>query len=663
MFFNCVNLRSLDLSDFHTPKLKTMECMFDNDISLIGLDLSNFDTSLVTNMDKLFNNCRELIYLNLNNFNDTNNPKMDNFFPFGVKVNICIDEEKAPRIASKFIDLNSLSVNDCGNTCFTESKKIVTNERKCVDECEKSIYPYEFDNICYKTIPDEYLNQTDQNDDNNPDDYMSQTDFADLDESDINKPDEFMSQADFEDLSEDKNTIQSEVSEKIDENEKTDQIEENTISSEISEKSDENNNAEESSKNNESDKSEENPKANVENNSEKNIESDKNSESNSEKTEETFKNDESDKSDKTEESNHLDESDKTEEFEGEINSNVNLNLGYNQNSNGTLFKKNLLNDFPIINENFSKFSSEDFFNNFNTINNEDLPNKDEIILNIKEDIINGNLNSSLTDLITGRKEDLLIELEDISYQITTTKNQRNNTYNNISTINLGDCENILRRIYGIKDNLSLIILKIEYKMEGILIPVIGYEVYHPLNFTQLDLNYCNDTLVTLNIPVVIDEDNAFKYDPNSDYYNDECYAYATENGADIILSDRIKEYTENNLSLCENNCSFNGYDSNTKKALCECETKIKINLISEIIKEENILSNNFSNSDNSNSNIDTIKCISLLFSKNGLLTNIGSYILFLTIGLFGVSIFIFYKCGYELIGESIKEMVKLKKKY
>ena len=197
-------------------------------------------------------------------------------------------------------------------------------------------------------------------------------------------------------------------------------------------------------------------------------------------------------------------------------------------------------------------------------------------------------------------------------------------------------------------------------MEGLLIPVIGYEVYHPLNMSQLNLSYCSGINIKLNIPVSIDEDEVEKYDPNSDYYNDDCYAYTSENGTDIILNDRKNEYIYNNLSLCENNCEFKGYDYQTKKAQCECVSKIEINLISEIISNENLLSNELSTLENSKTNIGALKCVSLLFSKNGLIKNIGSYILFFTIILFSIGLFIFYKCGYHLIEQKIREIVELK---
>ena len=41
------------------------------------------------------------------------------------------------------------------------------------------------------------------------------------------------------------------------------------------------------------------------------------------------------------------------------------------------------------------------------------------------------------------------------------------------------CEEILKKEYEIDKDKSLIIFKIDYYMEGLSIPVIGYEVYDP----------------------------------------------------------------------------------------------------------------------------------------------------------------------------------------
>ena len=80
------------------------------------------------------------------------------------------------------------------------------------------------------------------------------------------------------------------------------------------------------------------------------------------------------------------------------------------------------------------------------------------------------------------------------------------------------------------------------------------------------------------------------------------------------------------MSLCENICEYSGYDSKNKKAICECGIRYKEFILSEIDKQNDLLANNFT-TDNSTSNIGSMKCYELLFSKEGLLENIGSYIL------------------------------------
>ena len=285
-----------------------------------------------------------------------------------------------------------------------------------------------------------------------------------------------------------------------------------------------------------------------------------------------------------------------------------------------------------------------------------LTNKDQLISNIQNDITNRKIDD-LLDNITQTKQDLIIEEEDIILQITTTENQNNNKYTNLSTVKLGDCEDRLKDIYGINKNLSLIIFKIDYYSPGLLIPIIGYEIFHPENKSKLDLKHCKDILVELDIPVSIDEEKLYKYDPNNEYYKDECIPSTSDNGTDIILNDRQNEYIVNNLSLCQNNCTFTGYEPDTKKALCDCEVKTKIVLISDIVDDPNKLSNNFTTIESSSSNIVTMKCVYTLFTKGGLKSNIGSYILIFVILLFGVSSILFYKIGYVMLENCINNII------
>jgi len=213
---------------------------------------------------------------------------------------------------------------------------------------------------------------------------------------------------------------------------------------------------------------------------------------------------------------------------------------------------------------------------------------------------------------------------------------------------------------------ELIIFKIDYFSPDTLIPIIGYEIYHPVNKSKLDLKYCKDILIKLNIPVDIDDNNLFKYDPYNDYYTDNCFPYTTDNGTDIILNDRKQEFTDNNLSLCENNCTFGGYNSSNNQSICSCSIKNKMDLISEIMDNPNKLSNIFLNESNpdsgSSSSIVTIKCTKTLFSKDGLKNNILSYIIIIFIMQTLLSIILFIKCGYPLLENDIKDILDEKEK-
>ena len=306
----------------------------------------------------------------------------------------------------------------------------------------------------------------------------------------------------------------------------------------------------------------------------------------------------------------------------------------------------------------TNLNENNFFNGKNEISLDNSLMKDILKDNIRDNIINKNID--IEDIISGKKEDLILKSSDTIYQITSSDNQNNKKYNNLSTINLGECENILKDIYGIAPDLPLIIFKIDYYRTDSLIPIIGYELFHPINRTKLDLSYCKNKIFNISIPVSIDEGNLFKYDPNSKYYTDECFPYITENGTDILLNDRHDEYNNNNMSICENNCTFREYNNILKESICNCQIKTKQIIISEIINND-ILKKNFDEQEVS-TNMITMKCFSTLFTKDGISTNIASYIFEFIIAFFFTAAFLFYKFGYHLLDENIKEIIESKNK-
>ena len=324
-------------------------------------------------------------------------------------------------------------------------------------------------------------------------------------------------------------------------------------------------------------------------------------------------------------------------------------------------KNNLLYNFIIntegetnIGKNIDECIIEEFFNHKCTFNNT-IEAKQKIINMIRGELFKGTLDKLINASLIQKKEDLLVEQKDIVYQVTSTENQKNKEYLNISVIDLKECENKLKRKYNIDTNESLIIFKIDDFINEIKIPIVEYEIYHPVTKEVLDLKICKDSPIDISYPVSINEDEIFKYDPNSNYYNDKCFPYTTENGTDITLNDRKHEYNDKNLSLCENNCAFIEYDKEKKRALCECEPKTIFEELINIEIDKDKLLNKFIDF-KSTTNFDVIFCLKTFFCLDGIKINIGSYILIIIIIINGICMGIFYKKGYKEIDENIQNI-------
>ena len=173
----------------------------------------------------------------------------------------------------------------------------------------------------------------------------------------------------------------------------------------------------------------------------------------------------------------------------------------------------------------------------------------------------------------------------------------------------------LKKEYNLNDNDSLLILKSDNYIKNFLITIIQYEVFNPLNFSKINMNLCDDIKININIPVSINEDNLYKYDPNSDYYNDICFPSKSKNGTDIIIKDRQDEFIKNNLSLCERDCQYIGYDKTTKKSNCQCKVKKEMTIFNIKINTGYLYDNFLGDS---SSNIGIIKFYYLLFLKDSL---------------------------------------------
>ena len=211
----------------------------------------------------------------------------------------------------------------------------------------------------------------------------------------------------------------------------------------------------------------------------------------------------------------------------EENSNICVPEGYYYNRNESkLYSCNLTEDFFFINTINNKrvcykkeynescpfsypsyqkiiFSCNDCINNYifwNELNkySKKCYNKrekylDEMIKDFQEYIIDI---IDTTPINNG--DDFTVITEEMTYALSTTKNQKMKINDNMTSINLGKCETALKINYSIPMNDSLYILKVDTLVNNI--QKVEYEVYYNFsknNLTKLNLIVCKDILLQL----------------------------------------------------------------------------------------------------------------------------------------------------------------------
>ena len=176
---------------------------------------------------------------------------------------------------------------------------------------------------------------------------------------------------------------------------------------------------------------------------------------------------------------------------------------------------------------------------------------------------------------------VIVDAQSAKFQITTTPNEiKNEGDSRMSSIDLTECEKILKERYDIDSNLNLIILK--YFKED---QTFQYELYNPITHEKLNLSYCENTTAEVFVSLKMDEkteeiyNNLMDqgYDPfdlNDKFYREICTPYTSENGTDVLLDDREEFIYSSfvNDSLCPSGCNYSEYILEKKYIKCECDT-------------------------------------------------------------------------------------------
>ena len=630
-FSNCKILTSLNLSFFDTSKVKNMNYLFNNCYKLKILDLSNLVLSNITSMEKTFYACSSLIYVNLFNLQINTNANLflviDNVSP---NTKFCIQDSYTQ---SKILAPKNL-ISNCSDICFNKYIKFDPKTNECIETCSEHNYTYESNSICYNQCPPyTYVSV------NNPFTCYDRTIkgyYLNLNES-IYK--ECYHTCDYcygEGYEINHNCIKCIPGFIF--------LNDNNI---IDEK----------------------------NCYEKCQYYYYFNESNNYMCTENYICPEKYNKLIIEKNKCIDEcyNDNIYKYEFNYTCYKNCPIGTILNESNYIC---LLNE---TNEDIIYFSSviksyytdiESKYNNTNQLSTENIEgtliistaNLISSILKISVNNLLENIHNLTLDVYLEYLRELLsngLDTKDldngidyihteknVTFTITTPGNQRNNKNKNMTTINLGKCEYILKDEYNISDKNNIYILKVDDYIEGYKTPKVEYEIYYPLisnKMQKADLSLCKNIKIDISIPVNLTLNDLDKYNSTSGLYNDICYTLTSETGTDKCLKDRKEEFINNNLTICEEDCEFIEYDYNKKRALCSCFTKIKIPMISTIRFDKKKLFSNFIDFKNI-ANIKVLKCTNLLFNKNNIFKNIANYIMTILfiIGISALFIFCFY---------------------
>ena len=121
----------------------------------------------------------------------------------------------------------------------------------------------------------------------------------------------------------------------------------------------------------------------------------------------------------------------------------------------------------------------------------------------------------------------------------------------------------------------------------------------------------------------------------------------------MTLYDRKYEFNDKNLSLCEINCTFKGYNENTSTVQCECIQKQGLNRLNN---ENDNLINKLENNKNI-LNIDVIQCTDILNNSEDLKNNPGFYTLIFILVIFIIIFIIFCIKGYNSIKDNMENVI------
>ena len=302
-----------------------------------------------------------------------------------------------------------------------------------------------------------------------------------------------------------------------------------------------------------------------------------------------------------------------------------------------------------------------------------------------------NIYNKLKSIIEEKSYDgntIVMDMKDVLLQLSSVEFQEDNINDqNVTNVLLGECKDILKEKYKLKDDEVLLILKLDLFKKNSSTPLVAYEVYNYNNSEKLNLEYCNNIKINVFVPIQLDNQTIYLYnnlnssgynlfDSSDSFYTDICSLYTTINGTDITLIDRLNDYYNQSLILCEEDgCTYDYYDTTLNKIKCECSiSKTAITEENKNSEEENSFITTiveiYNNKDKirqifslsiKNMNFKVMKCFHLVFSLKYFIKNIGSILLSILIVLYLLLMILYFFLGNKILKNIINDATITKK--
>ena len=253
--------------------------------------------------------------------------------------------------------------------------------------------------------------------------------------------------------------------------------------------------------------------------------------------------------------------------------------------------------------------------------------------------------------------DSLIKGKDITIQVYELHDSENikiiANEARISTIDINECNQLLKNYYHIPENEDIIMIKVDKVLENSPVNQVFYYLYD-YEGNKLDSSLCEniDIEKPISNPELLDlisaEDLSGKgidvFNPNDSFFNNFCQPFTTNNGTDVPLKDRRNDFYQN-ISFCEKDCVYDHIDYSKMTVVCNCDPEEEI----ESINNAKPLSfNNMKNAFTSKLftwNYIVVKCYNLVFNWKILKKNYGCWVMVVIICLTIIFTIIFFRKG------------------